>query len=928
MEQPRDLAGRARRRVRGSQRAVAQGAAHRLDRLVPPHFPARHQPGGDRPARRSHRHAARGLDNPRRQPALEHPHQITERDRLREVRLHPRSAGGGDILGKGIGGQRDHRQQVRPDPLGPDRAGGGIAVAARHLHVHQHQIIQPVADRGIDHHRDRLVPVMRDRHLLPAAFEHLGRQLAVDVVILDQQDPRGARQIARIDRRGLGRGALGRGEAGGQQQREARAFARPAFDLDPPAEQRGQLAADREPEPRPAKAPRGAAVALDEGLEDRLQPALADADPGVGNGDPHLVFAQLPRQPDCSCLGELDRIAEQVEHDLAQPQPVGHHPGPVPRIGIAGEFEGEALLLSRLAMERGAFRQGGVQIDRRVIDSELPAFDLAEIEHVVEQHHHRPSRLHDHFGIALLRGIETALEQQLGKAQYPVHRGADLVAHVGEEFALGAGGVLGIAARAGEQQFQLDPLGHVACGHHHTLALAGGRIADDRAVGLEKHRGAIGIVLKAAVSHALLVRCAVEQPAERQHRAVVRVGMQARGQGFADIGLRRDTHDLAHRGRGIGAHARQVIAQHCVGDVGGEQIDLLLARFERAGHPVAPGEDRGDGQAGEEIGSDEGLQQVELGNVRTRRSSDRAKPCPGHRARHQRHAGDMHRRAEAAEPEGVQQSDRLDQEHQRIVRLFEHHQRAGHPADQQRDAFQRSGRRARQPSAQAVNQQQSGRHQQHHRHAVGQEPGDDAFAQSGQIASHHRCRDQARDQRADQSARPHEARQMAQPGHVAAPAPGLPRQRHHHRDLDRVGQGEHQRHAPRQLGDLIGGEAGEEGEAKEQPFMGEPRAQQQHHRQRIGEPNRRHRIAGTGEQQAEAGADEIGRRPRQRHQQCPAIERPGSDRQLADQPRTPRRPAVQGRVDSGIRGAGPGTFNREHRPLDPCAPSPKCPAVL
>ena len=153
------------------------------------------------------------LDDPRRQPALQHPHEAGKIDRLGQMRLHARKPRAGDIFGIGIGGQRDDRHQSRPDPFGTDRAGRGQPVAFGHLHIHQHQIIGPPAHHLIDHHRDRLVPVMRDIDFLPAAFEHFGHQQAVDVVIFDQQD---ARRIERCGERGRGRrGCEGRGKRRG-----------------------------------------------------------------------------------------------------------------------------------------------------------------------------------------------------------------------------------------------------------------------------------------------------------------------------------------------------------------------------------------------------------------------------------------------------------------------------------------------------------------------------------------------------------------------------------------------------------------------------------------------------------------------------------------------------------------------------------------
>ena len=52
----------------------------------------------------------------------------------------------------------------------------------------------------------------------------------------------------------------------------------------------------------------------------------------------------------------------------------------------------------------------------------------------------------------LLLGVEPRRHQQLRQADHAAHRRADLVAHVGEELALGAGGALGPRGRLGERR--------------------------------------------------------------------------------------------------------------------------------------------------------------------------------------------------------------------------------------------------------------------------------------------------------------------------------------------------------------------------------------------------------------------------------------------------------------------------------------------
>jgi hypothetical protein len=80
---------------------------------------------------------------------------------------------------------------------------------------------------------------------------------------------------------------------------------------------------------------------------------------------------------------------------------------------------------------------------------DAPRLDLGEVEDVVDDRQERPGLAADHLEALGLRRRQRAVERQLGHADDAVHRRADLVAHVGEEFALGAGRRLGrLFARA------------------------------------------------------------------------------------------------------------------------------------------------------------------------------------------------------------------------------------------------------------------------------------------------------------------------------------------------------------------------------------------------------------------------------------------------------------------------------------------------
>jgi hypothetical protein len=89
-------------------------------------------------------------------------------------------------------------------------------------------------------------------------------------------------------------------------------------------------------------------------------------------------------------------------------------------------------------------------VERAALEVEPAGLDLREVEDVVDDGEERVPAGADDLGQVPLLGGQLGVEQELGHADDRVHRRADLVAHGGEEGALGLGGRLGLAA--GTQQ--------------------------------------------------------------------------------------------------------------------------------------------------------------------------------------------------------------------------------------------------------------------------------------------------------------------------------------------------------------------------------------------------------------------------------------------------------------------------------------------
>ncbi len=142
-----------------------------------------------------------------------------------------------------------------------------------------------------------------------------------------------------------------------------------------------------------------------------------------------------------SPLGELDGVADQVDEDLAQAAGVAREGiGHVGR-DVVGELQ---PFLVGAQGERGhGVVQGIAEVEVDEIQVELAGLDLGEVEDVVDHGQQVIGRELHHPEVLALLGGELGVESQLGHADDAVHGRADLVAHVGQELALGAGGRLG-----------------------------------------------------------------------------------------------------------------------------------------------------------------------------------------------------------------------------------------------------------------------------------------------------------------------------------------------------------------------------------------------------------------------------------------------------------------------------------------------------
>ena len=259
-------------------------------------------------------------------------------------------------------------------------------------------------------------------------------------IVFDQQDIEradlpGRRNGRRLLReRGL---RVGDGAQRGQVDGETRTLARRAVHVDAPPHGDRQFLADRQAQSTAAVVRRGLRpFGL---LEATEQPRLLfgiDARPAVADGQPHALGRQRHGlQGHVAGLGELDRIAQQVEQDLPQPQRIAAHPAR--HAGGDAVMERQPALARHRPHQRGDIVQQRMQVELDLLQLQLAGFDLGQVQRIVDQAQQMRAGALDGVGITLLPLVQRRGLQQFGHAQHAGHGRADLMAQRGQETGLG-----------------------------------------------------------------------------------------------------------------------------------------------------------------------------------------------------------------------------------------------------------------------------------------------------------------------------------------------------------------------------------------------------------------------------------------------------------------------------------------------------------
>jgi hypothetical protein len=160
---------------------------------------------------------------------------------------------------------------------------------------------------------------------------------------------------------------------------------------------------------------------------------------------PRPTSLSIQMRPPLALVGELDGVAHEVHEDLAEPPGVAEDRPRYLGKNAAAEFE--PLLVAACSQQPHSVLDDVAEIEGRAVERQLAGLDLRGIEDVVDEGQQRLARLLHRAEVLQLFAGERRPERQLGHADDRVHRRANLVAHVGEELALGDSRLFGPTLR-------------------------------------------------------------------------------------------------------------------------------------------------------------------------------------------------------------------------------------------------------------------------------------------------------------------------------------------------------------------------------------------------------------------------------------------------------------------------------------------------
>ena len=355
-------------------------------------------------------------------------------------------------------GQRGQQHQRQPAMSGKpmNRFGQLDTVTIGHLHVENRQRIRSrIALQGLQ----QFIGGRQNRWLQAHPAQLDRQQLAIGGIVIHADHP----LPAQLDRQ---RRPLTGSTDHTQRQFEPETCTLPGrtLDTDHTCHCFDQALADRQAEAGTAELACGGRIRLRKCGEQAWQHIGWNTDAGIAHLDPqqHLGLGLrhgIDANDDLAGRGEFDRVVDQIQQHLAQPAGIAQHPLRHRWLHQAHQFE--LLLPGFFGNDIQRFVECGAQIELDRLQFHLASLDLGKIQQIVDQRQQGFAGCTDRLGELQLRLALFRIQQQGGKADHRVERRADFVAHVRQEFRLGAAGRLGIGTRLLQQLFAAAALGKI-----------------------------------------------------------------------------------------------------------------------------------------------------------------------------------------------------------------------------------------------------------------------------------------------------------------------------------------------------------------------------------------------------------------------------------------------------------------------------------
>ena len=402
------------------------------------------------------------------------------------------------------------------------------------------------------------------------------------MAVVDDQDAHAEERVLAWRKRGGLQHCkvLGRGERKVQDDLELAAGSGRAFQAHVAAHQTHEALDDRQAQSGTAKAAGDRGIGLGEGCE---QPGLnrgGDTNARISHDEAKrhargVDGQRTDAQMHASAIRELHGVGQQIGQDLAEARGVAEQ-----RRGNVGrhvELEFEALGVELRRHDVGQFLDEIGQAEGGSLHDQLPGFDLRQVQHVVDHDEQRLAGQADLGEKIGLLEIQRRLPEQVRQADDRIHRRADLVAHVGEELALGIVRLFRLVSGLPQGRLVLLALGDVARGGKHPLEHPIAVVQGRRVVG---HHGLLAVPVarrQFVVGHLLLA----------QHQVDAGLGAIGIGEEILERGadqlVARTTGQRLHLLVDVGDDARRIGGHQGV-DVGFEQrprVELVIAQALR-----------------------------------------------------------------------------------------------------------------------------------------------------------------------------------------------------------------------------------------------------------------------------------------------------------------------------------------------------------